>query len=333
MNAPARYKPASTIPPERLAASPAPRQRSITARRPIVLAILALVAAATLAGCGATSTGPLSPPVSKGLSAGGAARPGTYSATGTAGLSTTGGTSELGKLGTPAGQQIARSVNASFLVERGTFGGAFTAITSRAASLGGWVVSSSTSSVNGNESPDQGVITVQVPAASLATFISGLPSSLRATSIDYSTTNDTTPEISLSAQIATLQSEQTALQKLLASASSISTMLEIQQQLQGVEANLQSDQAQLATLQQQVSYSTATLSVATPQAQVTPPSPVFQGLSSGWTNAVALLGGLIEVIVTLLPLLILAGLGLLGYLWRRKSIQDRQRNTSTTTPD
>src|ERR1700722_18033423 len=88
-------------------------------------------------------------------------------------------------IGMPPTADVQRAVRAAYTVPSGTFLTAFDGVIARAVGLGGYVASSATIPAPGGRIV-AGSVTLQIPSASLASFLNGMPSTFVASSIDFS---------------------------------------------------------------------------------------------------------------------------------------------------
>jgi Domain of unknown function (DUF4349) len=290
--------------------------------------IAALFATAALAGCASAS--------SASEAAGGAANqpalgaPAAAAAKGTTGFAAAQPGSGLAStiiVGTPPSADIERSVTAAYTVPSGTFLTSFEGVIARAVGLGGYVASSTTQ-------PDShgrivsGAVTLKIPATSIAAFLNGMPSTFTASSINFSAIDHTAQFVDVNARLASAHAHLAALNALLAKATSIGDITSLEQQIEAVQTEVDTDQGQLNVLAASVELATASIQLTERGISlvvVAPPNPVAGGLSGGWKNAVQVTGAALEGVVSALPLLVLAVIGLL--VWRRQSRGQIARRT------
>lgn len=222
-------------------------------------------------------------------------------------------------VGTPPTSDIERSVNATYTVPAGSFLDSFESVAARAVGLGGYVVSSTTQ-------PDRsgrivsGAVTLKVPAAKLADFLNGMPSTFIASAIDFSAIDHTAQFVDINARLASAHAHLEALDALLAKATSLGDITNLEQQIEMVQTEIDGDQGQLNLLTASVDLATATVQMSergATVAHVIPPNPVSDGIGGGWNNAVRVTGAALEGVVSAVPLLVLAVIGL--FVWRRQS--------------
>jgi Domain of unknown function (DUF4349) len=233
-------------------------------------------------------------------------------------------------VGTPPSADIERSVNAAYTVPARTFLTSFEGVIGRAVALGGYVVSSATQ-------PDStgrivsGAVTLKVPAAKIADFLNGMPSSFVASAINFSSVDHTAQFVDVTARLASARAHLAALDALLAKATSIGDITSLEQQIETVQVEIDTEQGQLNVLAASVELATASVAMSergVSVAPATPPNPVSNGVGSGWDNAVRVSGAVLEGVVSALPLLVLAAIGLL--VWRRPSRMPLGRRRSAS---
>jgi hypothetical protein len=222
-------------------------------------------------------------------------------------------------VGSP-GADVARSVTASYTVPPGSFLPSFDTVIADAVALGGYVAGSDTSP-NAQGRIVSGEVTLAVPTAQMASLLNSLPSDFTASSINFSSVDDTASIVDVNARLTSAQAHLTALQGLLAKATSLSDITTLEQQIEDVETSIDTDQGQLTTLNQAVTYATATIRLkergAVAVAVATGPS-VSSGVSKGWTNALLITTVAVEVLVTAIPAAVLLLIGWLVWRSRRR---------------
>jgi Domain of unknown function (DUF4349) len=218
-------------------------------------------------------------------------------------------------VGTPS-SDIERSVSAAYTVPHGSFLVSFEGVIARAVDLGGYVVSSTTQ-------PDStgrivsGAVTLKVPAAKIADFLNGMPSTFVASSINFSAIDHTAQFVDVNGRLVSAHAHLAALDALLAKTTSIADIANLEQQIEMVQTEIDTDQGDLNVLTASVELATATVQMSergTTVAHVPPPNPVSGGIGGGWDNAVRVTGAVLEGVVSALPLLVLLAAGLL--VWR-----------------
>jgi Domain of unknown function (DUF4349) len=95
-----------------------------------------------------------------------------------------------------------------------------------------------------------------------------------------------------------------------------------------VQVEIDTDQGQLNALTASVDMATATIALAergAPRLVETAPGPVNTGVSGGWHNAIQVTGTVLDVVITALPLLVLAALGLALWHWLPRRLRRAPR--------
>lgn len=229
-------------------------------------------------------------------------------------------------VGTPPSSDIERSVSASYTVPPRSFLASFEGVISQAVGLGGYVVSSSTEPDAGGRIVS-GAVTLKLPAAKIADFLNGMPTSFVASSINFSAIDHTAQFVDVNARLASAHAHLAALDSLLAKATSITDITNLEQQIEAVQTEVDTDQGQLNVLSASVELATATVHMTErgiSVVRVTPPNPVSGGIGGGWNNAIQVTGAVLEGAVSALPLLVLAMVGLLVWRWQARGQLSRR---------
>ena len=230
-------------------------------------------------------------------------------------------------LGSP-GADVARSVTAAYTVPTGTFLASFDTVIADGVALDGYVISSQTSP-NAKGQIVSGQVTLAIPTAGMASLLNSLPSDFTASSINFSSVNDTNSIVDLNARLTSAQAHLTALQALLAKATSLGDITTLEQQIEDVETSIDADQGQLNSLTQAVTYATVTVqlkeggAVTVAVKKVAAGPSVSSGVSKGWNNALLVVTIALEVLVTAIPALVLLLIG--WFVWRL-----RRRHVAST---
>jgi hypothetical protein len=266
-----------------------------------------VAAAAAIAGCASSSTSTVGS-AAEGSAAfhGPADKSAGFAAAGAGTPAPTGIT-----VGTPPTGDLQRSVRAAYTVPSGAFLASFDSVIARAVALGGYVASSSTQPAQDGRIVS-GAVTLAIPATTIATFLNGMPSTFTASSIDFSSVDHTAQFIDVNAELASAHAHLHALDTLLSKATSLTDITTLEQQIETVQVAIDTDQGQLNALTASVDMATATIALSergAPRLVATAPSALSSGLSGGWRNAVAVTGVALEVLVTAIPVLIVAAIG------------------------
>jgi uncharacterized protein DUF4349 len=301
-------------------------------RRHLLVVSVAAVTVSLLAACsGSATVADQRGAASSSLAYGAAAAPvqhapGAGQSTGAAGGSPmVGDGSATLDIGQPQGQ-IERRVDASFRVDHGTFQAAFDSVVSHATSLGGFVTESSTEpDADGRIS--SGSVTVRVPAAKLSDLVSGLPSSFRLSSVNYSSIDHTSESVDLAARLSAATGHRDALEQLLAKAQGLTDITGLEDQIAQVQQQIDQLQGQADAVKNAVQLSTARIGITEDGIAAPPPppgpSPMLDALHTGWSNAVSVVSAVVLGVLTVLPLIVLAVPLLLAAWWVRRSAGGR----------
>ncbi|MEO8897858.1 MAG: DUF4349 domain-containing protein [Candidatus Dormibacter sp.] len=232
-------------------------------------------------------------------------------------------------VGTPPTSDIERAVTATYTVPTASFLDSFEGVAARAVGLGGYVASSSTQPDSSGRIVS-GAVTLKVPAAKISDFLNGMPSSFVASSINFSAIDHTAQFIDVNSRLASAHAHLAALQALLARATSLGDITNLEQQIEAVQTEIDTDQGQLNLLTASVDLATATVQMSergATVAHVSAPNPVSGGIGGGWDNAVRVTGAVLEGVVSAVPLLVVLAVGLV--VWRRTSRPSPARRRST----
>ncbi|MGZ6884827.1 MAG: DUF4349 domain-containing protein [Acidimicrobiia bacterium] len=157
-----------------------------------------------------------------------------------------------------------------------------------------------------------GTITVRVPAEQYGAVLAQLRGLGHVRSSSQSGDDVTGEFVDRQARIRNLQAQEAVLQDLMRQARSIADTITVQQQLAGVQEQIEQLQSQQNLLDGQASFATITATFRV--AGVAPaPRPEHSSLAGAWDDAVdvtvAVMGGMVIVVAALLPFGVLAGLG------------------------
>ena len=297
--------------------------------------VLSVGALAVLAGCSARgSTDGVASPVAPGsapVGAGGGdagfgsttsvptgSVPAGRAGQGSVGTTGAGGTTDAVPVVKP---DIITSGAVTVMVGRKSLQHDFDLASADAAAAGGFVASSS-SELSGTSNP-YADLTLRVPADRLATVLSEVDSLGKVTDKQLQGQDVTGQVVDLAARIANLGSEQVALRQLMGRAGSIPNILQVENQLFGVELQLEELTAQQNSLAERVAYSTLTLNLETAPAPAKPqPKPenaALHGLRLALHNTASALHGVAIAVGAAFPAIALLALILLTVLvWRRR---------------
>jgi Domain of unknown function (DUF4349) len=233
-------------------------------------------------------------------------------------------------IGTAPTAALQRSVRAAYTTPSGSFLASFDSVIARAVALGGYVASSVTQPARDGRIVS-GAVTLAIPAPSLATFLNGMPSTFTAVSIDFASVDHTAQFVDVNAKLASAHAHLHALDTLLSNATSLGDITTLEQQVETVQVEIDTDQGELNALTASVDMAAATIALSergAPRLVETAPGPLNTGLSGGWHNAIQVTGTVLDVVITALPLLVLAGLVLAFWRW----VPRRLRRTPRAAP-
>jgi hypothetical protein len=296
-------------------------------RRHALAGFTTLVATAAIAGCagGSTSTAASGSVAVHAPAAGPDLGPAGLAASGAPAPAPTDIT-----IGTAPTADLQRSVRAAYTVPSGAFLASFDSTIARAVALGGYVASSTTQPARDGRIVS-GAVTLQIPATTVATFLNGMPSTFTASSIDFSSVDHTAQFVDVNAELASAHAHLHALDTLLSNATSLSDITTLEQQIETVQMEIDTDQGELNSLTASVDMATATIALSergAPRLVAAAPSALSSGVSGGWRNAVAVTGVALEVLVTAIPVLIVAAIALGVWRWMPRFVRRAQRPSS-----
>ena len=325
-------------------------KRAVPAGRPRLTAIagLLLISAVTAAGCSASNSSsaasrsaPASPPSAAADGGSGFAAPaaepaaGGSSSSGSAGSGSTGSGSTAkapatGKFAA-SGQQLIYT--AQLTVRAASVNGAVTRATSIVTAAGGYVSGEDATAGQGKPSQARATLTFKIPVAAYRTTLASLSAGGLGTQLSLAQqAQDVTQQVAdTNSRVASDQAAIAQLRALLKQAGSVSSLLEVQNQIDAQESDLEAMLAQQGALNKETSYATLTLTLVGPKAVVSPaktapPPGLAGGLSRGWHAFGLTVSWLLTAFGAAAPfiaaVLILGGL---GWAARRQVARRRQR--------
>ncbi|EFB76961.1 DUF4349 domain-containing protein [Subdoligranulum variabile] len=157
--------------------------------------------------------------------------------------------------------------------------------------------------------------TVRVPADNYSTFLAQAGESGNLLNLEENAENVTSDYIDLQARIDSLENQRDRLNELAAGAETTADLLEIESQLSDVQYQLESYTQQMRALSGQITYSTVDISLRE-VASLTPSGTTFperltDAFRGGWNGFVLCVQGIVLVVVYLWPLLIIAVLAVI----------------------
>ena len=235
-----------------------------------------------MSSAGPAVSGGTSKSASAGTSAGAAGRAGAGSSAPAAAGSapgSSGSSTALGQAVAPAQPKVVMTGDVNLTVGRGALQFSFDRISGLATGGGGFVASSS---MAGGGSTPSARLVLRIANAQVQAVLASLRALGTVTSEQLQGTDVTGQVVNVDAQLTTLQAEAQAVQTLLARATSIGDILQIQNQLFGLQTQIQQLAGQQGTLADQTTYATLSVEVVAP---VGAPAPVRPSRPTVWSRA------------------------------------------------
>ena len=284
--------------------------------------LLAALAGLLAAGCSAAGN-------SASSSAGASVPHGAAMAPAAGGHSAASGGAALTDL--PSSQSIIYT--ASLTVRAASLTRAATEATQLARAAGGYVSAENTALNRAH--PDQSTVSVQlkIPVASYQSVLGAL-SSLGTRQAESQHAQDVTQTVAdVTSRVASAQAAIAQLRKLLARAGSVSSLLDVQNQINTDEASLEALQAQQRALAHETTYATISLLLTAKPvlgAAKNRSAGFLRGLAAGWHGLVRVVVALLTAAGAALPFaVILAAAGYLGWRGRRWLLRHRAAASGT----
>jgi len=219
--------------------------------------------------------------------------------------------------------KIEQSGSLALGVGRGRLDRTMAELAGVATANGGFVASSQTQSGAGSGNAPSGSVTLQVPVADFSAALSQAQALGRTTSLSTKATDVTGQYVDLQARIAALEASRQQYLTILAKAQSIGDVLSVQEQLDGIQTQIEQLQGQLQLLTAVTAYSTLAVTVSEGSPPPAPGPRPESGLARAWHDSVggfvAGVEGLIRVAGPVLFALLCLGVLVVGgrVLWRR----------------
>ena len=183
-------------------------------------------------------------------------------------------------------------------------------------------------------------LTVRIPAEKLNNFVGEVVGISNVTSSTETVDDITLNYVDVDSRVLALETEQTRLLELLAKAETMSDLLQIEDRLTDVRAQLERYNSQLRLMDSQVNYSTVYLSVSEVKEYtvVNEPETLWERISTGFVNSLKNLGdffvNLFVFLITALPyLVIITGVVIVIALLSRKRKNKKRKQTPPTPKD
>lgn len=289
----------------------------------VLVAVLALIGTAGLGGALARRGAPASPHgtvMSAREAAGVAAVPTPMKAVASPGMAPEAGPATAAT----AAQQprIDKTGSLDLTVGAGRIDGDVGKAMAMATGDGGFVLSSSAQSASYG-APAQAMVTLQVPEADFEALVNQVEALGKVASLTTKAVDLTGQYVDLQAQISALQASHQQYLAIMARAKTIGNVLAVQEQLDGIDSQLQQLQDQQQLMDNETTYSTLTVTLS----EKAPPPPVHHpasGMEKAWKSAVSGFVSGVEGVVRLtgpaaFALLLGGGLFLaLRWAWRAR---------------
>jgi hypothetical protein len=180
-------------------------------------------------------------------------------------------------------------------------------------------------------------LTLKVPPASLEDTLDRLAALGKEMSRSSSTKDVTSQVADVGSRVASARQSLAQLRTLYASATKVSQVISIEEQIAQREANLESLEAQQRALAAETATATIHLSLTAARHHAAPP-PVHHarggflgGLTHGWDAFVTTVTAVVTALGAVLPfLLVVLVLGAIGWRWRRRLPRPHRSGPSTT---
>ena len=241
----------------------------------------------------------------------------------------------------PANQKLIRTVTLD--AETEDMDALLTDVESRIAQLGGYVENRNV--YNGKTTKRdnrRASLTIRIPADQLDQFVSQVSGISNVLTHNENTKDVTLNYVATESRITALQTEETRLLELLAMAESLEDLLVLEERLTDVRTELEKHKSQLKVYDNLVNYATVYLTVEEvvqyTEVEEDEPDPTFwerawDGFVSGLKNSWTLCKGLVILVISIIPYLILPGCVLaivlvVRAIHRRKDKKAEQSNPS-----
>lgn len=183
---------------------------------------------------------------------------------------------------------------------------------------------------NQSNEPRQVWIELRVPQGNLETVLEQLQALGTVEQQSITAEDVSTQLVDLQARVRNLRNSEEALLEIMDRSGSVADVLEVARELSNVRETIERTDAQLTNLQNQVAYSTITLTLVS-NVQLTPPtSPIGETLGATWATAIAsmrsLSVGMLQLVLWLLAFSPYIGI-LVLVSWAGRRYRERQRTS------
>ncbi|MDQ3709741.1 MAG: DUF4349 domain-containing protein [Actinomycetota bacterium] len=218
------------------------------------------------------------------------------------------------------GERVIKDGTIVLEIAEGTFDTAFAEVVRASDRLGGTVVATTTD--NSVDGPPAGTVTVRVPVdqyeqllISMRDF--GIVRNRRISSEDVST-----EYVDLQSRLRQQEAQERFYLGLLTDARDVEDAIAIQQQLQGLQSDIERIKGRLQFIDDRTTFSTLTVELYEPGGIPVTEPPSGPSLAAAWLQAreafVSVIGALLVTTVALLPLLLITAAGWGAWRWSRR---------------
>jgi hypothetical protein len=260
----------------------------------------------------------------------GVAAPAAKSTTGAEASRTAAG--EVGASVTPNGPLVIRTGTVTLNVTSGHLVQIFDRVSSAADSLGGFVASSSSTAAGALKGAS---LVVRVPSNDFGALVTRVDSFAKVESQSENGEDVTGESINLAARITNLKSEEGALRALIARAGSIPSILAVQDQLFGVESDIEQLTAQQSSLIDRATYATLSVTLVPLAAHSAPKAKpgenaVVHALKTAGHNTAVAARAIVLAIGWAFPIIVLAAIAF--GIWRLRRRITGRHGPAPSTP-
>ncbi|KQC03836.1 MAG: hypothetical protein APR55_06705 [Methanolinea sp. SDB] len=187
---------------------------------------------------------------------------------------------------------------------------------------GGYIGSMSVNTRSGDRL--YGLATIRVPASSFDPVIEEIKKIGTVKSQSLQADDVTEEYIDLQARRDALSGQLVQYQRIMEKAENVSEILEVQQAIERVQVELDRIDGRLKYLDNRVDYATITVSVHEPEGVGTGGGfSITSVINDGIAGLLAVTAGIVIVVISLVPFIILAGIAYLVYrVWKRRKAKD-----------
>lgn len=224
--------------------------------------------------------------------------------------------------------KIIKSAVLSIEVGKGTFDDSMVKITKIAESSGGYV-SSTESYSNAEGKITSGRILIRIPSEKFDISINEIKKIGELKSINISGQDVTQEYVDLESRLKNYEAQEKVLLDLMNKSTSVKDSIEVQKELSNVQGEIEVIKGRMNYLNNMVSFSTIEITIAEPN--VAPPvqgGGFLNAVKRGAETAIKVLNGLAFFIITISPLIVLAGIVLI-IVWASIRARNKRRAKKT----